>query len=601
MRRMAPYAEEEVTVRGRHRDPGLSRGARVAIVIMVLVAAGGGYAFWQNEDPSGCQGTIELSVSAAPEIATVLAQAGAHWAETAHGASGECVSVTVTAAAPADVALDLASRNSVSVPGLTVEGSAPPAAPGPTTAPGPTSTGSGSGAPDIWVADSSIWLARVRAVAPSLVPLDAESVASSPVVLAVPEPVAAAVLHWPDQQQNWSTILGLMTGGAAPKLGVVEPNRDAVGLTSLIALAGAAETLGPQAGAMRVAVAQALLHGRVPAEADLLAGFPKTEADIATSVIAAPLAERSLIAYNATAPAVRLAALYVQPLPAALDYPWAVMPGVGDDKTRLAGELRDALTGNEYVDALATVGLRGRDGTAGFEPMPGAPTTLHTSPPDVAVVSEAVGTWLSLTRPGRILAVVDISGSMNVRVASANNATRFQLLIGTARGGLNLFGDDWQVGLWTFSTNLTPTTDYLEILPIKPLTENRTGLEAAMDTLQPKPNGDTGLYDTVLAAYKRVQQDWDPNVVNSVVLMTDGQNDDDNSLTLEQLVSSLQTIVDPRYPIQMIIIGIGPEVSRTELESITNVTHGGVFIATDPAEIQDIFLEALSLRPPAAS
>ena len=33
----------------------------------------------------------------------------------------------------------------------------------------------------------------------------------------------------------------------------------------------------------------------------------------------------------------------------------------------------------------------------------------------------------------------------------------------------------------------------------------------------------------------------------------------------------------------------------------TSLILGGVFIATDPADIQDIFLEAVSRRPPATS
>jgi hypothetical protein len=398
--------------------------------------------------------------------------------------------------------------------------------------------------------------------------------------------------------QNWNSILSLMTSGLPLKLGVVEPNRDAVGLTSLIALGGAAESLGANSGAVRVQVARALIAGRLPAEADLLAGFPKSEKDIPTSIVAAPLAERSLIAYNATAPAVKLAPIYVQPLPPALDYPWAVMPGIGDDKARLADEFRAVLTGDAYVADLANVGLRGADGTAGFPAMPGAPATLTSTPPDPKVVSDAVGTWLSLTRPGRMLAVVDVSGSMYIKVPSANNATRFQLLIGTARGGLSLFSDDWQVGLWTFSTDLNGTLPYQEWLPIKPLSQNRAGLEQAMNTMQPKRNGNTGLYDTALAAYKRVQDGWDPNAVNSVVLMTDGQNDNPGGITLDQLTTSLKALVDPRYPIQMIMIGIGTDVSAPELKAITDVTGGGVFIAQDPAQITEIFLQALSLRPP---
>ena len=603
---MAPYAEE-VAVRGRHRHPGLGKPARVAIVAIVLLAAAGGFAFYRSENRGGCTGQIELNVAVTPELATILARSASKWASTARGGAGECVSVEVTAKAPADVAVEAAHRSNVTLAGLspTATPSAPsggettaPAAAGPTTA---TSTGIPVGpAPDVWVPDSSAWLVRVRSAAPSLVPLEARSIATSPLVLAVPRPTAA-LLGWPTQQQTWDTIVGLLSGGATPKVGIVEPNRDAVGLTSLIALGGAAQALGERAGETTVAVTRALIAGRVQTEAELLAQFPKSEADMATALVAAPLSERTLIAYNATAPAVPLAGLYVQPAPPALDYPWAVMPDTTGDRARLAEQLRDAIVADEeYTAELSRVGLRTLDGSATFEPLPGAPVSIVPLPPETAVVNRAVGTWLSLTRPGRMLAVVDVSGSMEIRVPTANNQTRFQVLIEAARQGMALFDDDWQVGLWTFSTNLAPSQDYIEVIPIREMSINRPLLLQAMETLRPKPNGGTGLYDTMLAAYKQVQQGWDPAVVNSVVLMTDGRNDDSNSITLDQLLASLRTVMDARYPINVIAIGFGTEVSRSELEAITNLTGGGTFIASDPADIKEIFLEALSTRPPAA-
>jgi hypothetical protein len=188
---------------------------------------------------------------------------------------------------------------------------------------------------------------------------------------------------------------------------------------------------------------------------------------------------------------------------------------------------------------------------------------------------------------------------MNFPVPSAGGATRAQIAIEAARRGLMLFDDSWAVGLWTFSTNLTATTDYLPLIPIRPMTENRPALMAALETVRPDPRGDTGLYDTVLAAYTEVQSGWDPNAVNSVVLLTDGQNDDPEGITLDQLIASLQAIIDPRYPVQVIAIGIGDEVSQAELARITSTTGGGTFIARDPSAIGPIFLEAISLRPPA--
>jgi Ca-activated chloride channel homolog len=68
-------------------------------------------------------------------------------------------------------------------------------------------------------------------------------------------------------------------------------------------------------------------------------------------------------------------------------------------------------------------------------------------------------------------------------------------------------------------------------------------------------------------------------------------------LTQDQLLAELADAADPQRPIQMIYIGIGDGVSQEELESITKVTGGGVFVTEDPANIGDILLKAIALRP----
>jgi secreted protein with Ig-like and vWFA domain len=172
------------------------------------------------------------------------------------------------------------------------------------------------------------------------------------------------------------------------------------------------------------------------------------------------------------------------------------------------------------------------------------------------------------------------------------------VLLSVASAGMTLFDDEWQVGLWTFSTNLSPGVDYQPMIPVAPMSENRPKLQAAIDTIEPIPGGATGLYDTLLAAYKEVQSGWDPYYVNSVILITDGQNDDSNSPTLDQLIASLQALMDPRYPVQVIMIGLFNDVNQAELERITDTTGGGTFIARSVGEIGGIFLQALAVRPP---
>lgn len=197
-----------------------------------------------------------------------------------------------------------------------------------------------------------------------------------------------------------------------------------------------------------------------------------------------------------------------------------------------------------------------------------------------------------------MLAVIDVSGSMKEKVAAANGATRLQVTVAAATQGLQLFDDSWSIGLWTFSTNLNGSQDYREVVPIKPLSSNRNSLRQGLASIKPS-SGNTGLYDTVLAAYRKVQEDWEPGKVNSIVLFTDGKNDDDNGISQKDLLAQLKKLRDPEQPIQVIIIGIGTGVSQAELEPITAITGGRPFITADPTKIGEIFLQAIALRPPA--
>jgi hypothetical protein len=211
-------------------------------------------------------------------------------------------------------------------------------------------------------------------------------------------------------------------------------------------------------------------------------------------------------------------------------------------------------------------------------------------------VDRALRTWTTITAPARMLAIFDVSGSMSTAVPTAGNATRLQVTLEAARRGLALFDDSWALGTWVFSTNQNGATPWRQLVPIAPISTQRTRLEQALNGLT--PGGATALYDTMLAGYKTVQNGWDPGRVNSVLMFTDGQNENPGGLTLPSLVSQLKKIADPKRPIRVIVVGIGTDVSETELKTIVAATgnSGGVYLAPDPSKIGEIFLTAIASR-----
>ncbi|MFI6824948.1 substrate-binding domain-containing protein [Micromonospora sp. NPDC050187] len=566
-------------------------GAVASATALVVVVAGAWFGYRQLARP-GCSGQVELTVAAAPEIAPVVQAAAGQWEAEGAAAGGTCITVQVSAQDPVEVAAAVAGKHGVTLPGV----------------------GQASGTaitPDVWVPDSSTWLLRIRnSGATAFAPDNGGSIARSPVVVAMPEPVAAR-LGWPQQKLTWVDLVRQMSTDTKLRTGIVEPTRDAAGLAGLLALTTAAGAGGGDSQQAKTAALRALATGRSALRQDLLARFPRSTdpAAIAAGLGAAALSEEDVIAYNRSKPPVPLAALYLDPAPLPLDYPYAVLPGIEPAKASAAEVLFGALTAPAFRDRLAGEALRGPDGVggAGFETPTGAPAGGLAPPqgnggraaggPDPSAVEAAVSGWSIATQSGRMLCVIDVSGSMKQPVPTAGNANRAQVTVAAALRGMELVDDSWAVGLWTFSTEMVGRRDYRELLPIGPLSTQRSQLKAALGTIRPTPDGDTGLYDTVLAAYRTVQDDWEPGRVNSLVLFTDGKNEDADGISQRELLTELTRIADPERPVQVVIIGIGGDVSRAELEAITKVTGGGVFVTEDPNKIGEIFLRAVALRP----
>jgi hypothetical protein len=556
----------------------------VATLVTVTLLLTAGWLVFRGAIDGSCRGaTVRLSVAAAPEMAPALQDAVHRWATPGRRIDGHCVAVTVAGADPADVAAAIADRSKVSLAGV-------------------GRPDGRTGVPEVWVPDSSMWLQRLRAASPNFVPGESVSIASSPLVLAMPEP-AAATLRSIDGKITWDALLSKVTRDTRLHLGIVEPGRDATGLSGLLALSGAAATSGANSGQETVAALRALAGGRSQLRDELLRRFPRAgdPATVSSALTMAPLSEQAVINFNAGRPPVPLVPLYVDPAPAPLDYPFTFMPDLDRDKRALAAGLRGALAGNAFRDELAKQGMRTANGTrgSGFANVPGAPITAQAplQMPDIASLDRALSTWSAVTAPARLLAILDVSGSMKTPVPTAGGATRMQLTIAAAKRGLALFDDNWAVGYWTFSTQMDGPNDFREMVPIGPMSTQREQLNRAVEATQPKLDGNTALYDTTLAAYKAMQAGFDEGRVNSVVIVTDGENHDDAGLSLDQLLGELKRIVDPKKPVQMIYIVIASRAGEAAMKQITATTGGGVFVAEDPSKISEIFLKAIASRP----
>jgi Mg-chelatase subunit ChlD len=275
-------------------------------------------------------------------------------------------------------------------------------------------------------------------------------------------------------------------------------------------------------------------------------------------------------------------------------------------RRRAAERLLAALHGTSGRQALAAAGFRAPDGTAppalsrvaGIDPS--APA--DSAAPSARAVAAALRVSRVVTLGTRMLAVLDVSGSMARPLPGAGGASRMQVTRAAASSGLSLYPDDASIGLWVFATDLTRTTDYRQLVPLGPLGPRPDGvlgrarLGRALADLSYVRGGGTGLYDTTLAAVRAVRTGWDPERVNSVVLLTDGQNDDEHGISLRRLLQTLQREADPRRPVPVITIGLGEDSDRAALAAISRQTGGSTYSASRASDSYRVFREAMGRR-----
>lgn len=514
---------------------------------------------------AACPTSASIKVTVAAElvqpVSSVLKRL--HQARALDDADPRCPVPTVTVGDPANMAEFLASAGSIK--------------------------------PDVWIPDSTMWVARSAAsgLAMSTKPT---SLARSPLVAAVAvDGVQARALS---SATGWGDLL---PSGGSPgvRLGLPAPKRLTTTMGALVALRSLAQARPGGAADLTAALRAAKLDvsGQSP-EAWLGAAVQED--------LVVPATEQQVAAYNRSQPKPTLRAIYPADTSAvSLDYPFVILASDPARQAR-AATLLAGLQDETGRAALAAAGFRDASGAVGaqFAALAGVdgarPGVGRT--PDPAAVVAAVGALDRVTLGSQVLAVVDVSGSMAQKVPGSGGASRLDLALRAAVAGLAAYPDDTKAGLWEFSTELTPTTDYRVLAPLGALGKGEDGVSGrqrmsqGLAQVRVKPDGSTGLYDTTLAAVREVRAHWDPTKVNSVIIITDGANEDPHGLDLPALLSTLTSEHDPAKPVWVFPVAYGPSSDVSALEQIVGVTGGKVYQALDPLTIGQVIQDAIGLR-----
>ncbi|HEX2772620.1 MAG TPA: substrate-binding domain-containing protein, partial [Micromonosporaceae bacterium] len=408
------------------------------------------------------------------------------------------------------------------------------------------------------------------------------SVASTPVVLAL-DKRSANRLGWPRRVLDWTSLVV----AERPPLPVVVPD-PATSPLGFGALVGVQSIAGDSPGA--AAAVAAIMRRLAPRTVAMSGEAPPAPAGPGGDESAVVSTEQEVLNGGPG----RGASYPPAPVPGP-DYPYAVLSS-SESREGAAAFLR-AMLSAEGASAVTRYGLRTAGGAppaGSFEAVGIRETSYQPAPlPAGAETAALLNAWGGVHISARLLAVLDISGSMAAQIAGSGE-TRLSATVKAAQGGVQLLLGTTEIGVWTFSTDLDGERDYREVVPVGPVGPRRAEIVERLGQVRVKPNGRTGLYDTTLAAYRDGARNWTAGRINLVLVLTDGKDDNASGISRERLLRDLGALQDRRRPLPILFIGVGPEIDPAELNQIAKATGGRVALTPNPAGIRQIFFAALA-------
>lgn len=495
-----------------------------------------------------CEDPTQIQLTTTPEIQPLLESAAKSLATKKDG-DAPCLQFTISAAPSAKVAKDVA--------------------------------GGSDNRPDLWVPDSSMWVAQAD---------DGESVPT----VAVPS-IASSPLVLVGRSDNFADLSSWLSVFSKTEPALLDPLSQSPGVLALLAVQSErTKTSASEGKVAQVVVPLAQRLGSMPKPYTDPSAL-MSRAAVAGSRTVVPVSEQSFVKFQEEHPDAEVKASVPRTGTLTLDYPVVVTAQNNNDAVTNAGKA--------LASEMITQGLSQARDEAGFrDPLVsplgegrGVGDFSALAKPNAVGVGKVLQDWSRLSLSAHSLAVIDVSGSMAEKVG---NKTRMQLTIEAAANGLKLFPNDAELGLWTFSTKIGAYgADFRQLVPIGKLDQaQRQRMVANLSTQKAIPGGGTGLYDTAIAAVQAVRRDYDSSAVNAVLLFTDGKNDDPGSLSLAKAVQTLEGMRDPAQPVRIIALGMGPDVDANELRQLAQATGGQYYVAKNPSDLQQVFIDALQNR-----
>ena len=576
-------------------------------LVSVLVLTGLGFGYQQLLAQT-CSGQATARVVASPSIAHLLSTFATQWANTepAVGEDNTCAQVIVEPRDAADVAAAL----------------------------GTGWQDSGGEPPDVWVPASTAWAQYAAAsdVAEPMLPDLRPSVARTPTVIAMPAPMAEA-LGWPDTQLEpdssvrWESLLEEFAGDTEGwarfdhpewglfRFGMSNPARDTAGLLALTAILDSDENGVTSNEELENAFQ---LHRLLDPDKyfetteELLGSLAQVDTEQGAEaalqhVSAFPALEQDVLEYNRANPEVPLAAVYPANGNIEADHPYLILNAewVSEEKRAVAEEFLAFLRTEEPQQQLRDAGFRGtrnREAGSAISEQNGLVPELVALPRALLVpeaVTLTIDQWTALTRRSNVLITFDVSGSMLEEVPGTGEI-RLDRATDAAIETVQLFTDDDRVGFWEFSTALDGDQDWRSLVDLgrlgDRLGDGRTRRQQLIDAIDSLDTAaDTGLYNTIQAAYDEVLANYDEEAANLVVVITDGRDDTGGrpGISLEELLAHLESAPGEGQQVRVVTVSFGEEPDHEIMRQIAGATGGEAYHSRDGFDLADVLRSAV--------
>ena len=602
----------------RHRSSRVGAAVAAIAAAAVLAAACSGGESGSGDDRSEC---IQVDAAVSSEKIDLLGDLADDFNDSGATVDGTCIDVEVQKVASGVAAQRLADGWD-------------------TATDGPR--------PVIWSPASSAWgqilNQRLSTAGKPAMATDPVSFMNTPLVIAMPRPMAEA-LGWPDQPIGWSDILALSrsANGWADeghpewgrfRLGKTNPNYSTSGLHALIAQTYAAtgKTAGLSSEDLQNPTVQQYgrdIESSVVHYGDITMTFLNNwfRADRRGTALnyasAVAVEEKSLIDYNAgnpdgeldqgekpRKPRTPLVAIYPTEGTLYSDNPLFILDAdwVSGPQRAAAQQFQKFVMEPKNQEKVLKFGFRpGNPAVAVGAPItadngvdPNQPQTL-LEVPSGAVMDELLGRWAEQRKGARVMLVIDVSGSMGdpADPSDPGGPTKLDLAKEAVIDGLDSFKADDLVGVRIFTSGIDGgSADFVDLAPVQAIGPNRERIKNQVDQLSPL-NG-TPLYTVTQRSYDQMLTGYDPALINAVILLTDGRNDDGNAADdrdqLQSLLADVKNSNDGENsrPVRIFTIAYGGDTNPAELKRISEASNATAYTATDATTINDVFAAVVS-------